>query len=40
MTALSPKEITSLEVKEDKDWGYFKEDVNGNYLRFKSKKTS
>ena len=40
MTVFSRKEVSSIEVREKKDWGYFKDDTNGNYLRFKSKQAS
>ena len=40
MSVFSSKDVHSIEVKEKKDWGYFKDDISGNYLRFKSKKAT
>lgn len=40
LSVFSMKDVSSIEVKEKKDWGYFKDDTNGNYLRFKSKQAN
>ena len=37
VSVFGEKENNKFVIKEKKDWGYFKDDRTGNYLRFKAK---